>query len=103
MARYTGYYKDVYCSNKSELAFVLYNDYNNIKFIRNEYQFKYDGDIYIPPFKMNDGTYIETNPNKDISMFKSKIVKFDKKTLNRYISFCKSKYGTDFERLLKES
>lgn len=108
MASYSGTYKGIYCRNKSELAFVLHNFDKGIGFIQNNYEFNIRlGPLetikYTPPFKMSDGTYIETDPNVDISIFPSDIILLERPILNKYIYYCKSKFGSDFERLYEES
>ncbi len=104
-----GLYKGYWCDSSWELAFVIYNLENNIKFIRNTQGFKYIFNNiehkYYPDFIMEDGTYIEIKgyeTEKDIAKqndFPYKLKVLYNKDIKPYIDYVIAKYGKDYINL----
>lgn len=101
-----GWYKGIWCDSSWELAFVIYNLENNIKFKRNNIGFEYIYDNekhkYYPDFILEDGSYVEIKGYKTKQFdekqkqFKDKLIIIDKEKIQPYIKYVEEKYGKDF-------
>ena len=108
-----GWYKGYYCDSSWELAFVIYNLENKIKFERNKqgFEYEYEGEQhkFYPDFIMEDGTYVETKGYLDeknvakIKNFPEKIVVIGKNEIKEYINYVTDKYGHNFTRLYEDN
>jgi len=107
-----GWYKGYWCDSSWELAFVIYNIDNNIKFERNRigYEYLYEGKIhrYYPDYLISDNLYeikgYETEKDKE----KYKGVKdinltiLYKKDIQYMIDYVITKYGNDYIKLYEK-
>lgn len=109
-----GVYKGIWCDSSWELAFVLYNLDNGIKFARNTTGFPYlwygKRRLYYPDFRMDDGTYVEIKGVMDgkskrkISSFQyGKLKVLGPKEIKPMLDYAEVKYGKDFWTLFDRS
>ena len=104
-----GWYKGYFCSSSWELAYVIYNLENNIKFKRNKKGFDYiiDGEKhkYYPDFLLENNVYVEIKGLKykgtkeKIEQFPCDIEVIDKTKIKKYIEFVVERYGKNFIEL----
>ncbi len=106
-----GWYKGYYFSSSWELAWIVYNLENDIKFKRNNEKFEYYFEdvkrYYIPDFIIN-GKYVEIKGYYS-EQFKAKLKYFPyeievlyKNEIDFYIKYVKNKYTLKFVDVLKE-
>ena len=108
----SGWYKGYWCDSSWELAWVIFNLENNVKFERNKKSFKYiyENEEYnfYPDFIIED-TYYEIkgymdNKNKaKLKYFKEKIKIVDKESIKPFLEYTIKKYGKDFIKLYEPS
>lgn len=111
-----GWYKGYWCDSSWELAWVIYNIDNGIKFERNhsgfEYEYKNQKRKYYPDFIML-GTFYEIKgrrsfekmdeENKEkIRQFKNNLVILYEKEMKPYLNYVIDKYGKDFIKLYEQ-
>lgn len=105
-----GWYKNIWCDSKWELAFVIYSLENNIKFIRNKKGFQYSYNniqhTYYPDFFLTEeNMYIEIKgwenekDKEKKKQFQYSLKVLYKKDLIDILNYVKEKYGKDFEKL----
>jgi hypothetical protein len=105
-----GWYKGYWCDSSWELAWVIYNIENNIKFRRNDigfnYQYKGLTKKYYPDFIIDD-TYYEIKGRRSFENLdeinKEKISQFDKNLvvlylndIKPYLEYVVNKYGKNY-------
>lgn len=105
-----GWYKGYWCQSSYELAFVIYNLDNDIKFERNNDTFEYTFDgrihLYLPDFKISDkyieikGYYNEQVFEK-IAVLKDNLILLDKTNMGYIFSYVIDKYGKNFIKLFE--
>lgn len=108
-----GVYKGYKCDSLWELAFVVYNLDNGIKFSRNEkaYPYTWYGKTrwYYPDFILEDGTFVEIKGVKTgqdvrkIDNFPYNIKLMEYKDIKPYLDYVTVKYGSDISKLYEES
>ena len=106
-----GWYKGYWCDSSWELAYVIYNLDNNIKFERNKkgFEYLYKNKIlkYYPDFKVGDD-YIEIKGWKDnktmckIEQFNGNLIVLYKNDLLDVFEYVINTYGKDFIKLYGE-
>lgn len=108
-----GWYKGYWCDSSWQLAFVMYNLDNNIKFSRNikGFDYQYNGKIrrFYPDFILNNeyiqikGYYCDMVQAKINSFPKDLVLKIlVKKDMKIYLDYARNKYGIDYWKLLKD-
>jgi len=108
-----GWYKGYWCDSSWELAWIIYNLENSIKFERNLKGFEYvfEGKIrkYYPDFILEDGSYVEIKGYITVTdvakmlYFKHPLTLLDEMHIKPYISYAKQKYGKKFIELYDKS
>lgn len=105
---YYGTYKGYECDSSWELAYVIYNIDNNVKFQRNTEFFLYtfNGSIhkYFPDFVLEDGTFVEVKgitTDRDIAKWRDfpkekSLLIIDEKAIRPYIEYCVKVYGKNY-------
>ncbi len=107
----SGWYKGYWCDSSWELAWVIYNLEQNIKFERNkkgfEYVFENKKSLFYPDFIV-EGKYIEIK-NYNSSRLESKLRHFPyeievlyKKELNKIFEYVIEKYGKNYISLYEK-
>jgi len=108
-----GWYKGYWCDSSWELAWVIYNIENGIKFERNqlgfEYEYKNQKRKYHPDFIVSDTFYeikgrrsfekMDEENKEKIRQFKNNLVILYEKQMKPYINYVIDKYGKDFIKL----
>jgi len=108
-----GWYKGYWCDSSWELAWVIYNIENGIKFERNqlgfEYEYKNQKRKYHPDFIVSDTFYeikgrrsfekMDEENKEKIRQFKNNLVILYEKQMKTYINYVIDKYGKDFIKL----
>lgn len=108
-----GWYKGYWCDSSWELAWVIYNIENGIKFERNqlgfEYEYKNRKRKYHPDFIVSDTFYeikgrrgfekMDEENKEKIRQFKNNLVILYEKQMKPYINYVIDKYGKDFIKL----
>ena len=108
-----GWFKGFWCDSSWELAWVIYNLDNGIKFKRNtrgyDYIWKNEIHKFFPDFILEDGTFIEIKGYYDersqikIKTFTGgKIKILTGKDITNIVDFIRSKYGKDFIKLYEK-
>lgn len=104
----SGWYKNYYCDSSWELAFVIYNLENNIKFERNTKKFSYifnrKKHDYMPDFIINNEYieikgYITEQWKAKKEQFPHKLKTLYQKDIQKYLDYVINKYGKDFIKL----
>ena len=103
-----GWYKGYWCDSSWELAFVIYNLDNNIKFERNtegfEYTFENEKHKYYPDFII-DNKYVEIKGHMNdksiskIEQFENNLIIIDKNNIKKYLDYTIDKYGKKYIKL----
>ena len=105
-----GWYKGYYCDSSWELAYVVYNLEHDIPFERNKsfFEYEYNGKKhkYYPDFIENK-QYVEvkgylTEQNKSRHAVVADLKILDKKEIQPYLEYVKSKYGNQFINLYED-
>ena len=101
-----GWYEGYWCDSSWELAFVIYNLENGVKFERNyqgfEYEFEGVKSKFFPDFIMEDGSYLEIKGWLDarnkakISQFDGRLKVLGKTEMEMYLNYAVKKYGKNF-------
>lgn len=106
-----GWYKGYWCDSSWELAFVIYNLENGIKFERNRqgFEYEYNGKIhkYYPDFILEDGSYVEIKGYKSkldeikINSFSNcfRLYVYDYDKMFNILTYVKKNYGKNFVEL----
>lgn len=107
-----GWYKGYWCDSSWELAFVIYNIENNIKFERNkigyDYQYKSKNHKYYPDYILSNTLYEIKGYETDKDKEKYKGVKdinlriLYKKDIQYMIDYVINKYGNDYIKLYEK-
>lgn len=108
-----GVYKGYWCDSTWELAYVVYNLDNRIKFARNSQGFPYTWyrkvRHYYPDFILQDGTYVEIKGVMDgkdrrkMDWFPHPVRVLGPAEMKPYLDYAIVKYGTDFHKLFEKS
>lgn len=100
-----GNYKGYYYDSSWELAWIIYNLDNGIKFERNinGFPYMYKGKSYNfhPDFILGDGTYVEIKGydkkvKAKLESFKEKLILIGKEEIKFYIEYVRGKYGKNY-------
>lgn len=104
-----GKYKGYYYQSSWELAYIMYNIDNSIKFERNtkeKFPYKYGDKMYnyYPDFKLDENTFVEIKGyytsrvrEKLKSLPKNKrLIIIDRTSISKYINYATEMYGKDF-------
>lgn len=108
-----GWYKGYWCDSSWELAWVIYNIENGIKFERNhlgfEYEYKNQKRKYHPDFIVSNTFYeikgrrsfekMDEENKEKIRQFKNNLVILYEKQMKPYLNYVIDKYGKDFIHL----
>jgi hypothetical protein len=103
-----GRYKGYWCDSSWELAYIIYNLDNNIKFERNKKKFPYKYNNmqhwYYPDFKENDyfvevKGWITEQTKEKIKQFPYKLKVLYKNEMKDIIDYVVNKYGINYIRL----
>lgn len=110
----SGWYKGYWCDSSWELAWVIYNLENGIKFERNkigfEYEFENEIHSYLPDFFLiNEKCYIEIKGYKTkkteakFKAFTEPLIVLYERDLSYIFDYVKNKYGCDYIELYDNS
>lgn len=109
-----GSYKGIHCDSSWELAWVMYNINNEIKFDRchDHFEYEFEGVVrnYYPDFVLPDGTYVEIKGRED-EKWRAKELQFPKdkslqilrgKEMSPILKYVKKKWGQNFTDLFDD-